>query len=225
MIDHITEFLSTSHQLTPLSFGVLIAAFIASGFVLLPRVLLCVLAGAAYGLVAIPIAIPSATFGALIAFLAARLVGGRSVQRLIGRRRLLGTISRAVDQEGWRIVALMRLGAPVPGTITNYLFGLTNISWWDFTWATLLFCIPQVVLFVCLGAAGRAAVLDDSTSMVGQGMIAAGIVTSALIVLLVARRARATFDELSEDQSPATETVGEFGAAPPTAQRSAPPPR
>lgn len=206
MIDHIIDFLSTSQPLTPLSLGALALAFIASGFVLLPRIVLCVLAGATFGLVAIPIVIPSTTLGALIAFLTARSIGGKFVQRWIGRKRLLKQISGAVDQEGWRIVALMRLGVPVPGAVTNYLFGLTNINWWAFTWATFLFCMPQVILFVCLGAAGRAAMLDDSTSVIAQAIIALGVVTSASIVVLVAKRARAAFAELRDEGQ--SETTG-----------------
>ena len=183
MIDQITAFLSTSHELTLLSFSVLALVFIASGLILLPRILLCVLAGAAYGLVAIPIAVPATALGALIAFLVARYVAADFVQRLIARRRLLQGISRAVDREGWKIIALMRLGAPVPGAFSNYLFGLTKIGWWPYTWSTFIFCIPQVVLFVSIGAAGRAAVLKDS-SIVGQTMIALGIVTCAAIIYL-----------------------------------------
>lgn len=195
MIDQISAFFSTSHELTLLSFSVLALVFIASGVILLPRILLCVLAGAAYGLVAIPIAVPASTLGALIAFLFARYVAADFVQRLIARRRLLQGISRAVDREGWRIIALMRLGAPVPGAFSNYLFGLTKIGWWPYTWSTFVFCIPQVVLFASIGAAGRAAVLQDS-SIVGQTMIVLGVVTCAAIIYLVARRSKSTFAEL-----------------------------
>ncbi len=199
LIDHIAAFLSTSHQLTPLSFGVLVLVFMASGFVLLPRIVLCVLAGAAYGPVAIPIAIPSATLGALLAFLTARYLVGEFVQRRIARRKVLSKISNAVDQEGWRIVALMRLGGPVPGAITNYLFGLTNIGWWAYAWATFVFCIPQIILFVCLGAArtigggGRPGFHGDA-----RRSIALGVVTCAAIIFLVAKRARTIFAELRD---------------------------
>jgi uncharacterized membrane protein YdjX (TVP38/TMEM64 family) len=203
LIDQITAFLSTSHELTPLSVGLLALVFIAAGFVLLPRILLCVLAGAAYGLVAILIAVPATTLGALIAFLVARYLAADFVQRIIARRRLLQSISRAVDEEGWQIIALMRIGAPVPGAFTNYLFGLTRIGWWPFTWSTFVFCIPQVVLFVCFGAAGRAALLQDS-SIIGHAMIALGVITGAAIIYLVARRARSTFDDLEETDDEAT---------------------
>jgi uncharacterized membrane protein YdjX (TVP38/TMEM64 family) len=198
LIDSITTFLGTTHELTPLSFAVLVLAFLASGFVLLPRAVLCVLAGAAFGLIAIPIAIPTMTLGALGAFLTSRYLLGDFVRQRIARRALLARLSSAVDQEGWRIVALMRLGAPIPGAITNYVFGLTNISVFAYVWATFLFCIPQIVLFACLGAAGRAAVLDDSASAVSQGLIALAVITSGMIVFLVTRRARAIFAELRE---------------------------
>jgi uncharacterized membrane protein YdjX (TVP38/TMEM64 family) len=78
------------------------------------------------------------------------------------------------------------------------VFGLTNISVFAYVWATFLFCIPQIVLFACLGAAGRAAVLDDSASAVSQGLIALAVITSGMIVFLVTRRARAIFAELRE---------------------------
>jgi uncharacterized membrane protein YdjX (TVP38/TMEM64 family) len=192
-VETITGFLTTSHELTPLSVGVLFVAFIVSGLVPIPRAGVSVLAGAAFGLTAIPIA------GAVIAFLAARYLVAHHVQRLIGRRRLLQRISNAVDVEGWRIVALMRLAGPIPGFASNYLFGMTNVRLWPYTWATFIFCAPQAILFTSLGAAGRAALLRDSTSAVNQAMIAAGIITSASIVYLIARRARSSLGVLEEE--------------------------
>jgi len=97
--------------------------------------------------------------------------------------------------------------------MTNYLFGLTNIRWSSFAWASLLFSIPQVVLFVTLGAAGRAALLDDSTSVIAQTLMAVGIVTSALIVVLVARRARSTLSELRDDNTETTDQAESKTAA------------
>ncbi|MDQ8729471.1 VTT domain-containing protein [Bradyrhizobium sp. LHD-71] len=204
-IEAITEYLKTSHELTPFSVAVVMLAFLVSGLLPVPRAAVCVLAGAAYGVAAIPIAVPAATVGAVIAFLAARYIAAQHVQRLIGRKRLLRQISKAVDQEGWRIVALMRFAGPVPGFASNYLFGMTNIGLWPYTWATFIFCAPQVILFVCLGAAGRAALLRDSSSILGEAMIVAGVVTSALMVYLIAKRARSSFADLDDpDRSPTT---------------------
>jgi uncharacterized membrane protein YdjX (TVP38/TMEM64 family) len=199
LIEQIAAFLSTSQEPTPYALGLLTLVFVASGFVLLPRILICVLAGATYGYVAILIAIPGITLGALMAFLAARYLAQDLVQRAVARRRMLKRVSRAVDQEGWRIIALMRLGAPVPGAFTNYVFGLTSINWWSFTWATFVFCIPQIVLFVVLGAAGRAALLEDSGSAVSQVLIALAVVTLGAIIYLIMRRARSSLDDFGPE--------------------------
>jgi uncharacterized membrane protein YdjX (TVP38/TMEM64 family) len=198
LTDHIAAFLASSPEPTPFSLGVLVLIFIAAGFVPLPRILICVLAGAAFGLVAIPVTIPSFTLGALGGFLAARYVLHGFVQRLLERRPLTRSIAGAVDREGWRVVALMRLGAPVPGAMTNYIFGLSNISWWSFTWSTFVFCIPQNVLFVSLGAAGRATVIDEPISAERLAIFAVAIITFVLIIYRIARQARSAFNEMRQ---------------------------
>ncbi len=198
MIDQIADFLKDSNQLTLLTGGAVSLAFIASGLVLIPRIVLCLLAGAAYGLVTIPIAVPSITLGALLAFLTSRYLAADFVQRLLGRQRLLRSIAHAVDQEGWRIVALIRFASPMPGVAANYLFGLTNISWWSYAWATFVFCSPQIILFVCLGAAGREAMSEDTSSILNQVLIGIGVISAALTIFLVARRARSTLRALDE---------------------------
>jgi uncharacterized membrane protein YdjX (TVP38/TMEM64 family) len=198
LIDHIAAFFTSSPEQAPSSLGALILIFIAAGFVPLPRIIVCVLAGAAFGLVAIPVSVPSFTLGALGGFLAARYLLHGPVQRLVERRPLLKSIAQAVDQEGWRVVALMRLGAPIPGAMTNYVFGLSNISWWSFTWSTFLFCIPQIVLFVGVGAAGRAAILDEPISGARLTMMAIAIITCGLIIYRIARQARSAFNDMRQ---------------------------
>ena len=100
----------------------------------------------------------------------------------------------------------MRLGAPIPGAMTNYVFGLSNISWWSFTWSTFFFSIPQIVLFVGVGAAGRAAVLDEPISGARLAMMAVAIATCGLIIYRIARQARSAFNDMrAKDEAAATE--------------------
>lgn len=194
--DQLIAWFSTEKELTLVSVGLLMLAFTLSGLVFVPRTILSLAAGALYGIGTIPIVMTGNTLGAVLAFLFARYVAADYVQRLIDRGPLLKRISNAVDAEGWRIVALARFGAPIPGAVSNYLFGMTNIGLWPYTWATFLFCIPQVILFVCLGAAGRAALLQDSGSTVSEIMLAIAILTSALAVYLVSKRARTSFGSM-----------------------------
>lgn len=164
--------------------------FVVASFLLVPRTLLCLAAGAAFGLQAILVILPSTTFGGLLAFLAARHLFAARLQIYLAGRPQLRKISVAVDEEGWRVVALLRFASPVPNAIQNYVFGLTRIGLLPFSLATVVFTIPQVVLYVYLGAAGRAVLLDQSMSTLNSLVLGIGLMSVVVTVLLVVRRIR-----------------------------------
>jgi uncharacterized membrane protein YdjX (TVP38/TMEM64 family) len=110
--------------------------FFVASFVLIPRTFLCLGAGASFGLSAILIILPSTMLGGMLAFLLARYLLAERVQVYIGRRPRLLRVAAAVDQEGWRIVALLRFASPVPNSIQNYVFGLTRIGFLPFAITT-----------------------------------------------------------------------------------------
>jgi uncharacterized membrane protein YdjX (TVP38/TMEM64 family) len=75
-----------------------------------------------------------------------------------------------VDEEGWRVVALLRFASPLPNAVQNYVFGLTRIGFLPFAITTFLFTIPQVMLYVYLGSTGRA-LLDENLSTLNRGPV------------------------------------------------------
>lgn len=113
------------------------------------------------------------------------------VERQTEKRAAWRLIAQAVDDEGWRIVALMRFGGPLPNSVQNYLFGLTNIGLLPFALVTFVFTLPQIVLYVYLGASGRALLLDDGPMPLNRVLIAMALVIVLVILLLVSRRIRA----------------------------------
>src|SRR5688572_13413702 len=88
--------------------------FVVGALIPFPRTMLSVGAGAVFGPWAIPIIVPSTTAGGVLAFLLTRYVAGEWVQRKLDGQMRLRAIADAVDSEGWRLVALLRLGAPIP---------------------------------------------------------------------------------------------------------------
>jgi uncharacterized membrane protein YdjX (TVP38/TMEM64 family) len=164
--------------------------FVVGGFILFPRTLLCFGVGAIFGPVAILIVVPSTTMGGILAFLLARYLVAASLQRKLDKRPRLRAIADAVDSEGWRVVALLRLGSPIPNAIQNYLFGITRIRLLPYTVATFLFTIPQVVLYVYIGAAGRIALLEDSSSTLNRAIIGIGALCLTTVAYLIWRKAR-----------------------------------
>jgi uncharacterized membrane protein YdjX (TVP38/TMEM64 family) len=128
--------------------------------------------------------------GGILAFLAARYFLSKRFRVYINTRPHLRSIVAAVDDEGWRIVALLRFASPVPNAVQNYVFGLTRIGFLPFAFATFVFSIPQVVLYVYLGSAGRAVLFDDNLSMLSRGLLGVGLISTVVAATLVVRRVR-----------------------------------
>jgi len=203
---HITqilvEFLRRWGEMSPSAAAVLAMVFVAGGLVPVPRTFLSFAAGVVFGMSAIPVILPSATLGCLIAFLLARYLFADRLRRAVQRKPKLLAIMNAVDAEGWRIVALCRLASPIPSTIQNAMFGLTRIGLWPYIWATFVFATPQTILYVYLGAVGKAALLDQAGSELSIGIMATGGVTFLVVVLMITRRVRAGMRNLEGRPAP-----------------------
>lgn len=187
--EHLLHWFQAWGELTPVTSLGLAAVFIVASLGI-PRVLLSIGAGAVFGPWSLAIIQPSATIGAVIAFLAARhLIADRLRHRFAGKPAI-HAIANAIDGEGWRIVALLRLASPAPGPVANYAFGLTRIGFWPYTIATFIFTLPQTVLYVYVGVSGRAALIEDTGSPLKLGIMIAGLVSLAAVTFLVSRKAR-----------------------------------
>lgn len=195
--DILIAFLRKWGELDLPGIAVLAVVFVVSGLIPVPRTALCLASGTVFGIGAIPVILPSTTIGGVVGFLSARYLFAQRLQRMVDRKPKLRAVLNAIDSESWRIVGLMRFAGPLPTFAQNYLFGLTRIGLAPFTWATFVFTIPQVCLYVYLGALGRAALLEDGRShlSLALGFIAALTLLSVLIV--ITRKARAALQERS----------------------------
>jgi uncharacterized membrane protein YdjX (TVP38/TMEM64 family) len=191
MTDQLIEWLRATEGLSMTSGVVLVSVFVVGSLVFIPRGLLAVSAGALYGLPAIAVIVPGATAGAVLAFLAARHLFSARVQRRIDQHQRLRAIANAIDNEGWRIVALIRIASPIPSTVGNYLFGLTRIGLLPFALTTFVFIIPQTALFVYIGHVGRTALIENSTSPLNLVVIALAVISVTAVFMLIRRRLRA----------------------------------
>ena len=192
MTDILLEWLRSFGALSLLSGLMVATVFAAAAFVFVPRTFLTLGVGGLYGLPVIPVIAIGATTGSVLAFLIARYFLADRVQRWIDRRPSMRVIADAVDTEGWRIVALLRFASPTPSSVQNYVFGVTRIGFWPYTWATLVFIIPQTVFYVYLGSVGRSLLLGDVASPLGMFVMLTGVGCLAASGLLVWRKARAS---------------------------------
>jgi uncharacterized membrane protein YdjX (TVP38/TMEM64 family) len=177
--------------------GVVVFAllFVATTLVLAPDWPLSIAAGFVYGFWALPIVLVAATGAATLSFLAARyLLRDRVRAWLAGRPRLLA-IDRAVAEEGWKIVALLRLSPAVPFNLQNYLFGATAVPFWHYVAATGIGIVPGSLLYVYLGVLGRAARQGGGAVARLEWLLSGiGLLATFAAVILVARKAKTRLD-------------------------------
>jgi uncharacterized membrane protein YdjX (TVP38/TMEM64 family) len=183
-------FISWIDSLGPWAVVMFSVAYVLGTVLLAPGSAMSIAAGLAFGGWAIPLVLVAATTGASLAFLIARHLARDVIARLIEERPKLKAVDKAVDEEGWKVVALLRLSPLVPFNLQNYAFGLTRIRFWPYAVATFVGIIPGTVLYVYLGMIGRAAVSNGSGGPLRWTLFGAGLAATLTVAILVTRKAR-----------------------------------
>lgn len=150
-----------------------------------PGSVLTIGAGAIFGIVGGTIVvITGATLTATIAFLLARTVLRKRVERMTKNNAKFRAVDQAIAKEGTKIVLLVRLAAVFPFTIVNYAFGLTGIRLVPYVLTTAIGILPGTIAFVYIGAAAASVATQDRTKLV---FTIAGLVIAIAVSLFVAR--------------------------------------
>lgn len=175
----------------PAGAGFFALIFILATVILAPDWPFSVLAGLVYGMWGVPVVIVAATIAASLAFLAARYLARERVRRLVERRPAFAAVDRAVAEEGWKIVLLLRLSPLVPFNLQNYVFGVTGVPFRHYVPATLAGIAPATAVYVYLGMMGKAAAEGESGGALKWILLAIGLLATAAVAVLIARKAKA----------------------------------
>ncbi|ADG97943.1 SNARE associated Golgi protein-related protein [Segniliparus rotundus DSM 44985] len=118
-----------------------------------PRTFFTLAAGLLYGsLLGVVISVTASTLAAVLAFLFARRLAGERVQAYI-RHPLAKHVQSQLSERGWLAVWSVRLIAPVPFALQNYLCGVSTVRLVPYTVASCLGLIPMTTAVVLLGDA------------------------------------------------------------------------
>jgi uncharacterized membrane protein YdjX (TVP38/TMEM64 family) len=167
---------------------VFILGYAVAAIAFIPGSLLTLAAGAIFGLVRGTIyTLIGATLGASGAFLVARYLARRAIERKIKDNARFAAIDKAVGREGFKIVALLRLSPIFPFNLLNYSLGLTQVTFLQYLAASIAM-LPGTLLYVYYGkAAGSLAALAGgartekgagSWVVLGLGLLATIVVTT-----------------------------------------------
>lgn len=178
-------------DLGPVGVAAFVSAYVIGTLVLAPGSAMSILGGLVFGWWGIPIVVFAASIGTSLAFLIARYVARDAVASRLEGRPKLQAVDQAVDEEGWKIVALLRLSPAVPFGLQNYLFGLTSVGFWPYAIATAICIVPGTALYVSLGALGQGSATGTSGGAGPWLLFGVGVVATVAVTILVGRKARA----------------------------------
>jgi len=184
------EWVGDFGSMAPLIYGLGYIVFVV---LLIPGGALTLGAGITFGLgLGVLTVFVAANIGTALAFLIARYFLRSRVEHWLAGREKLTAVDRAVESQGWRVVALTRLSPVFPFNVQNYFYGVTGVSFGGYVLASLIGMLPGTVLYVYIGAAGAgvASAAGGAASWGQTILFVAGLIATLIVVVLVTRVAK-----------------------------------
>jgi uncharacterized membrane protein YdjX (TVP38/TMEM64 family) len=179
--------------------------YIAATVLLIPGSALTIASGTLFGLrMGFLVVFTGANLGALCAFILARTYLREKVARWAEGNPKFRALDRAIGDQGFRMVFLLRLSPAFPFTLLNYLLGLTAVRPGAYVLANLLGMLPGAFLYVYIGAAARDALagqVDGTVAFYQQIVKYLGLLATVAVVVIVTRLARKALREAEQLQN------------------------
>lgn len=189
-----------------LGYVIFAVTYAVATVLLAPGSLLTLAAGVAFGLWGFFPVLAGATLGAGSAFLIGRYLARDWVARQIKGNRVFAAIDKAIEQDGWKIVGLMRLSPLIPFILQNYFFGVTRVGFLPYLVTTFFGIMPGTLLFVWLGTLGAAAGMEQAHGNASLAKFIAsgvGLAATLIVTIIVSRKAQQKLREAGVKSEPA----------------------
>lgn len=176
-------------------YALFIAVYAGLEILAIPAIPLTMSAGLLFGPVTGTIIVSiSGTVAATLAFLIARYFARERILKMVEGNKKFLAIDKAIGENGFRIVTLLRLSPLLPFSLGNYLYGLTSVKFLPYVLGSWLGMLPGTWAYVSAGAFGRAIIQEEShVGLVGgNGQLltfGAGLLATALAAAYVTRLA------------------------------------
>jgi uncharacterized membrane protein YdjX (TVP38/TMEM64 family) len=190
---HISAIESWITKFGPWGVLTFVGLFALATSVLLPDTVLCIIAGALFGLGwGVAAVLAGSVLAAAIQFTLAHQLLRARIQRTLAARPSLAAIQRAVSRDEFRLQVLLRLTPLNPATI-SYLLGAAGVRFSGFLIACLALT-PNLVIEVYFGHVGkhvaRLAGSDGRNTHLHDLAIIGGLAVCIAVMVLVSRMAR-----------------------------------
>jgi uncharacterized membrane protein YdjX (TVP38/TMEM64 family) len=193
----LTNFNDWVGQMGAVGIFIFIVVYAAATVLLAPGSVLTIGAGFAFGLWKGFLAVSAgSTLGAALAFLVARFIAREKIELIARGNQKFHKIDGAIGKEGAKLIFLLRLSPVIPFNLSNYLYGLTAVSFWPYVFASWIGMMPGTLLYVYIGTAGKAAVAAAAGGQMVKHdwqywtFMSVGFVATILVTIWVAKIAR-----------------------------------
>lgn len=174
---------------------------------MIPGSLVTLLIGAIYGpWLGTVLVSPASVLGATLAFLLGRTVFRPSMEARMANSPRFTALQGAMEQQGFKILTLVRLSPIFPFTLVNYAFGLTRVSLGAYILGSFLGMLPGTLMYVYLGSAvGDVASLaseglgETDTGWQGQALKWGGLAATLIVTIFITRVAKKALSEAAPD--------------------------
>ena len=177
-----------------------IAIYILSTIAFIPATILTLGAGVVFGVVwgSVYVFI-GATLGAIAAFLVGRYLARDWIGKKIEGNQKFVAIDQAVAHSGFKIVLLTRLSPLFPFNLLNYAFGITGVSFKEYSLASIGM-LPATVMYVYIGSlAGDVARIgseNQSTDTIKWIIRIVGFIATVVVTVYATRLAQKAIADL-----------------------------
>jgi uncharacterized membrane protein YdjX (TVP38/TMEM64 family) len=173
-----------------------ILAYVLATVLFFPGAALTIGAGFVFGVFLGTVTVSiAATTGAALSFLIARYFARDQIERKLSSSRRFKQIDRAIGEQGPKLVFLLRLSPLIPFNLSNYFYGLTAVKFWPYVLASYIGMLPGTLLYVYLGAAGKAGLKAAAGQSSGRSpwedvLFGIGLIATVVVTVWVTRIAR-----------------------------------
>ncbi|XP_076956519.1 uncharacterized protein LOC143631748 [Bidens hawaiensis] len=180
----------------PAGYALFVAVYAGLEVLAIPAIPLTMSAGLLFGSFTGTILVSiSGTVAASVAFLIARYFARDRILKMVEGNKKFLAIDKAIGENGFRVVTLLRLSPLLPFSLGNYLYGLTSVKFVPYVLGSWLGMLPGTWAYVSAGAFGRAIIQEESGVGLAGGpnqllTLGAGLLATALAATYVTRLAK-----------------------------------
>lgn len=198
--DQVNSFLSQFSSIIegygPAGYALFVVVYAGLEVLAIPAIPLTMSAGLLFGVVTGTVIVSiSGTLAASIAFLIARYFARERILKLVEGNKKFLAIDKAIGENGFGVVTLLRLSPLLPFSLGNYLYGLTSVKFIPYVLGSWLGMLPGTWAYVSAGAFGRAIIQEESDGGLpgGNGQLLTlglGLLATALAASYVTKLAK-----------------------------------